>query len=84
MTASHVPVPAQQWSAFLVDTVRGAAVEGRVLSVVPFGAFVDLGHGVHGLLHMSEWHGEPAEGDTLRLRIIEVDAERQRVSLTQA
>lgn len=82
LSSAHEPVSAEQWSAFLVDTARGVTVEGRVVSVVPFGAFIELGHGVHGVLHMSQWHGEPAEGETLRLRILEVDPERQRVSLT--
>ena len=84
LSSAHETVSAEQWVAFLADTARGTAVDGRVVSVVPFGAFVELGHGVHGLLHMSEWHSEPSEGDTLQLRILDVDSQNHRVSLTPA
>lgn len=64
--------------------------EGRVTSVVPFGAFVDLG-GIDGLVHISQLgaggYVEKAEdvvqpGQTVRVRIVEIDRERGRVGLS--
>jgi small subunit ribosomal protein S1 len=61
--------------------VPGAVLPGRVASVVAFGAFVDLGGGVHGLLHVSEmgWSrvGDPAEmarpGDAITVKVLRVE-----------
>lgn len=64
--------------------------EGRVTSVVPFGAFVDLG-GIDGLVHISQLgtggYVEKAEdvvqaGQTVRVRIVEIDRERGRIGLS--
>jgi len=64
--------------------------EGRVTSVVPFGAFVDLG-GVDGLVHISQLgpggYVAKAEdvaqpGQTVRVRVVEIDRERGRVGLS--
>lgn len=84
LTSSHEPVSAEQWQRFATANSLGDVVRARVVSVVSFGAFVELDEGVHGLLHMSEWAGEPAEGETLRLRINAIDGERRRVSLSRA
>ena len=72
--------------------VAGAVVTGRVASVVSFGAFVDLGGGVQGLLHVSEmgWSrvSDPAElfkpGDEITVKVLRVDAvenDKQKISL---
>ena len=61
--------------------VPGAVLTGRVASVVAFGAFVDLGAGVQGLLHVSEmgWSrvGDPAElvrpGDAITVKVLRVE-----------
>jgi predicted RNA-binding protein with RPS1 domain len=64
--------------------------EGRVTSVVPFGAFVDLG-GIDGLVHISQLgsggYVEKAEdvvqvGQTVRVRVVDIDKERGRVGLS--
>lgn len=64
--------------------------EGRVTSVVPFGAFVDLG-GIDGLVHISQLgaggYVEKAEdvvqvGQTVRVRVVEIDKDRGRVGLS--
>jgi len=64
--------------------------EGRVTSVVPFGAFVDLG-GIDGLVHISQLgtggYVEKAEdvvqpGLTVRVRVVEIDRDRQRIGLS--
>ncbi len=65
-------------------------VEGRVTKVVTFGAFVEIHAGVEGLVHISELaehHVEnPREvvnqGDILAVRVIEIDADRRRLSLS--
>ncbi len=69
--------------------VPGAVLTGRVASVREFGAFVDLGGGVQGLLHVSEmgWSRvtTPAEivtvGEEITVRVLRVDDEGQRISL---
>ena len=65
-------------------------LDGRVVDLVDFGAFVDLG-GVDGLIHISElaWHRveHPSEviniGDTVTVQIKAVDIERERISLSR-
>jgi len=65
-------------------------VEGRVTKVVTFGAFVEILPGVEGLVHISELaqhHVENpreivAQGQPVNVKIIEVDGERRRLSLS--
>jgi small subunit ribosomal protein S1 len=60
----------------------GQAVNGTVTRVVAFGAFVDLGDGVEGLLHSSRWAGQTiTEGAQVGVTILRVEPERQRISL---
>ena len=69
--------------------VPGAVLTGRVASVVEFGAFVDLGGGIQGLLHVSEmsWSrstspGEVvAPGDQITVKVLRVDDATQKISL---
>jgi small subunit ribosomal protein S1 len=69
--------------------VEGAVMQGRVASVRDFGAFVDLGGGVQGLLHVSEmgWSrvSNPSEilrpGEAISVKILRVDNDKQRISL---
>ena len=69
--------------------VPGAILAGRVASVVEFGAFVDLGGGIQGLLHVSEmsWSrstspGEVvAPGDQITVKVLRVDEATQKISL---
>src|SRR5205085_911718 len=68
----------------------GMVVEGAISNIVDFGAFVDLNDGVEGLVHISELahhHVEnPREvvdpGQEVRVKILEIDAERRRLSLS--
>jgi small subunit ribosomal protein S1 len=65
-------------------------VQGKVTKVVTFGAFVEIMPGVEGLVHISELaqhHVENprevvSQGDVVNVKIIEVDAERRRLSLS--
>jgi small subunit ribosomal protein S1 len=69
---------------------EGDTVEGKVTKVVTFGAFVEILPGVEGLVHISELaqhHVENprevvSQGDLVQAKIIEVDAERRRLSLS--
>jgi small subunit ribosomal protein S1 len=69
--------------------VEGAIITGRVASVRDFGAFVDLGGGVQGLLHVSEmaW-ARVADashvvkpGDDITVKVLRVDEDKQKISL---
>ncbi len=75
----------------VVDTYNvGDELEGAVTKVVTFGAFVEILDGVEGLVHISELaqhHVEnPREvvqpGDTIRVKVLEIDSERRRLSLS--
>jgi small subunit ribosomal protein S1 len=78
------------WQQVIDTYEQGDVVEGRVTKVVTFGAFVEVVPGVEGLVHISELathHVEnPREivqqGETVRAKIIEMDAERRRLSLS--
>ena len=67
----------------------GALVTGRVVSVRDFGAFVDLGGGIQGLLHVSEmgWsrvtnpNAIVAAGDQITVKVLRVDEATQKISL---
>lgn len=74
------------WRRFLFDHADGGVLTGEVVRVVPFGAFVSLEHGVHGLLHMSEYGNSPAPevGARISVRIMQIDPARQRMSLGMA
>ncbi len=80
---------AEQRQEFLTSLDKGEVRTGTVSSIVNFGAFVDLG-GVDGLVHVSElsWKhvdhpGEVVEvGEQLQVEVLDVDLERERVSLS--
>ena len=66
----------------------GLVVEGQISNIVDFGAFVDL-NGIDGLIHISElsWShvNHPSEildiGDTVQVKVLDIDRDRQRISL---
>jgi small subunit ribosomal protein S1 len=67
----------------------GAVMTGRVTSVREFGAFVDLGSGVQGLLHVSEMGWSRVSdtsqvvqpGDEITVKVLRVDDDKQKISL---
>src|SRR5438874_1184077 len=69
--------------------VPGATLAGRVASVRDFGAFVDLGAGVQGLLHVSEMGWSRVSdasqmvkpGDEITVKVLRVDEDKQKISL---
>jgi small subunit ribosomal protein S1 len=69
----------------------GTVIEGRVRNLTDFGAFVEVEEGIDGLIHISDmsWNRRlkhPSEvlkkGDTVKARVINVDGENQRLSLS--
>ena len=68
----------------------GAIVEGTVTKLVPFGAFVDLGDGIEGLVHISEMTAkhvdQPSQvthvGEKVQVKVMEIDLDRRRISLS--
>ena len=80
---------AEERNAFLDGLGEGEVREGVISSVVNFGAFVDLG-GMDGLVHVSElsWQhvNHPGElvkvGDKVTVKVLEVDRDRERISLS--
>jgi len=69
--------------------VAGAVMTGRVASVREFGAFVDLGGGVQGLLHVSEMGWSRVSdtsqivkpGEEITVKVLRVDEDKQKISL---
>jgi small subunit ribosomal protein S1 len=78
------------WQQVIDTHGEGDIVTGKVTKVVTFGAFVEILPGVEGLVHISELaqhHVENprevvAQGDEVQAKIIEIDAERRRLSLS--
>ncbi len=78
------------WKALVANYPVGAIIEGAVTKLVPFGTFVSLGEGIEGLVHISEMargHVEiPSQvvkvGQVVQVKVMEVDVERRRISLS--
>ncbi|MGZ4481950.1 MAG: 30S ribosomal protein S1, partial [Gaiellales bacterium] len=78
----------EQRQQILDRLAPGVEVEGVISNIVDFGAFVDL-DGIDGLIHISElsWShvNHPSEvleiGQTVRVKVLDVDRDRQRISL---
>jgi small subunit ribosomal protein S1 len=78
------------WQQVVEQYSQGDVVEGKVTKVVTFGAFVEILPGVEGLVHISElapYHVENprevvSQGDTVQVLILEIDADRRRLSLS--
>ncbi len=78
------------WQEFASGHQVGELVYGRVTKLVPFGAFVQVGEGIEGLVHISEMaeqHVETPEqvvtpGEELWVKIIDIDLDRRRISLS--
>ncbi|MBQ3300665.1 MAG: 30S ribosomal protein S1 [Eggerthellaceae bacterium] len=78
------------WIKLVESYPVGTIVDGKVTKVVPFGAFVELGESTEGLVHISEMaprHIEtPAQvvkvGDIVKVKVMEINPERRRISLS--
>jgi small subunit ribosomal protein S1 len=78
------------WKEFERKYQAGEVIEGQVTKLVPFGAFVRVAPGIEGLVHISELSNEHVDtpesvlnvGDKVRVKVIEVDVPRRRISLS--
>src|SRR5438105_501188 len=78
------------WRQFARTHAIGQIVPGQVTKLVPFGAFVRVEEGIEGLVHISELaerHVEIPEqvvqvGDSIFVKVIDIDLERRRISLS--
>ena len=74
----------------LEDLKEGMVLTGTVRNVIDFGAFVDIGVKHDGLVHISEMSDKfiknPSEivsvGDIVKVKVIKIDTERQKVGLS--
>ena len=78
------------WQGAAVRWAEGSVIEGSVTRVADFGAFVELTPGVEGLVHISELSPKRvatvasvvSPGQAVQAKVLEVDEERQRISLS--
>lgn len=78
------------WTKLVETYPVGTVVDGKVTKIVPFGAFIELGANVEGLVHISEMAmkhiDSPAQvvhvGDAVKVKVMDVNVERRRISLS--
>jgi small subunit ribosomal protein S1 len=78
------------WQEFATNHRVGELVYGRVTKLVPFGAFIQVGDGIEGLVHISEMSAHHVDlpeqvvtpGEELWVKIIDLDLQRRRISLS--
>nr|CAA86365.1 30S ribosomal protein S1 [Mycobacterium leprae] len=78
------------WRHFARTHAIGQIVPGKVTKLVPFGAFVRVEEGIEGLVHISELAERHVEvpdqvvavGDDAMVKVIDIDLERRRISLS--
>jgi small subunit ribosomal protein S1 len=78
------------WQEFASAHHVGELVYGRITKLVPFGAFVQVGDGIEGLVHISEMAAHHVDlpeqvvtsGEELWVKIIDIDLQRRRISLS--
>ena len=81
---------AHPWETAVDKYPAGAVVEGRVVRIVSFGAFVELEPGLDGLVHISNIANRRLEkvedalkvGDVVNVKVLEVNPESKRISLS--
>ena len=79
------------WSLAADKYAVGSIVEGKVVRMVPFGAFVELEPGVDGLVHISQIANKRVEkpedelkiGEVIKVKVIDVNAEQKKISLSK-
>ncbi|MCI9262920.1 MAG: S1 RNA-binding domain-containing protein, partial [Eggerthellaceae bacterium] len=78
------------WIKLVENYPVGTIVDGHVTKIVPFGAFVELGDSIEGLVHISEMAARhidtPAQvvkaGDDVKVKVMEINPDRRRISLS--
>ena len=78
------------WEIFLIEHPIGSEVEGEVRNITEFGLFVNIGSDLDGMVHMSDLSWEQSaddaiqqykKGDQVKAKILDVDVDKERVSL---
>ena len=80
----------EPWSVIDENYQIGQAIEGKVVQIKEYGAFVELEPGLDGLVHISEVahkrvgniNDELEIGQTVTAKILEIDKDRKRISLS--
>ena len=81
---------ADPWEAVQAQYVVGTKTKGKIVSLTEYGAFVELGEGIEGLIHVSEmsWTKRvkhPSQilkvGDEVDVQVLEIDSANRRISL---
>ena len=78
------------WLKLVESYPVGSIVDGKVTKIVPFGAFIELGSNVEGLVHISEMAAKhidtPAQvvkvGQEVKVKVMEINPDRRRISLS--
>ena len=78
------------WLKLVESYPVGSIVDGKVTKIVPFGAFIELGNNVVGLVHISEMAAKhidtPAQvvkvGQEVKVKVMEINPDRRRISLS--
>jgi small subunit ribosomal protein S1 len=79
------------WEVFAETHPEGSSVEGEVKNITEFGLFVGLPGDIDGMVHLSDltWEGRGEDviqnyrkGDTVQAKVLEVDVEKERISLS--
>ena len=79
------------WKLAVDKYAVGSIVEGKVVRMVPFGAFVELEPGVDGLVHISQIankhvvkpEDELKVGEIINVKVLEVNSEQKKISLSK-
>ena len=78
------------WAAYIEEHPMGSVIEGKIKNITEFGLFIGLSDEIDGMIHLSDisWEkpGEEAvkdytKGQTIEAKIIDVDVEKERISL---
>ena len=78
------------WDAFIAEHPVGSELEGEIRGITEFGLFIGLGPELDGMVHINDidWNrsGEEAiedynKGDEVKVKVLEVDVEKERISL---
>ncbi|HIT51332.1 MAG TPA: S1 RNA-binding domain-containing protein, partial [Candidatus Aveggerthella excrementigallinarum] len=78
------------WIKLVENYPVGSIVDGKVTKIVPFGAFVELGSNVEGLVHISEMSPRHIDapqqvvhvGDVVKVKVMDINSDRRRISLS--
>ena len=78
------------WRTLVKNYPVGSIVEGTVTKLVPFGAVVELGDSIEGLVHISEMASRHVDvpsqvsnvGDPVQVKVMDIDMDRRRISLS--